>query len=91
MTFPVLVESHDEQFEAILMGTPHVRAVEQTRLEAIASLKTKIRQSLESGELCLLELEPTGLAGLAGKYEADPTLSDICEEAYLARKAACPP
>ena len=59
--------------------------------KSAASLKTKIRQSLESGELCLLELEPAGLAGLAGKYESDPTLADICEEAYLARKAACPP
>lgn len=90
MTFPILVESHEGQFVASLVGTSNVRVVEPTRSQAISSLKIKIRQSLESGELFLLELDSVGLSNLAGKYESDPTLRDICEEAYQIREEEAP-
>lgn len=85
MTFPILVESHEGHFVASLAGTPKVCAVEQTRSQAISSLKNKIHQSIESGELLFLELDTGGLSSLAGKYNSDPTLRDICEEAYQQR------
>jgi hypothetical protein len=34
-----------------------------------------------------LELAPTGVSGLAGKYRTDPTLREICTEAYRMRDA----
>ena len=85
MTFPVLVESHNGQFVASLVGTSNVRAVESTRSQAISSLKAKIHQSIESGELFFLELDTVGISSLAGKYESDPTLRDIYEDAYEKR------
>ncbi len=85
MTFPISVESHDGQFIASLVGTSNVRAVESTHSQAISSLKVKIHQSIESGELYLLELDTVGISNLAGKYEADPTLRDICDNAYKKR------
>ena len=85
MTFPVLVETYDGQFVASLVGTSKVRVVEPTRSQAISSLKTKIHQSIEAGELFFLELDTVGISKLAGKYESDPTLRDICDEAYKKR------
>jgi len=85
MTFPVLVESEDGRFVASLVGVPNLRAAEPTRSQAILSLKTKINQNAETGRLLFLELDAPGISTLAGKYRSDPTLRDICEEAYKKR------
>jgi hypothetical protein len=39
------------------------------------------------GELAFLDIPFPGIIGLAGKYADDPSLAEICEEAYKARDA----
>jgi hypothetical protein len=85
MTFPVVVLPTQGQFEAALVGAPDVRATAATRAEALAKLESAISKRLEQGELVLLEVRPRGLAGIFGKFRDDPTLREICEEAYKAR------
>ena len=41
--------------------------------------------SIESGELLFIDIGAAGLSDIAGKYESDPTLQDICNEAYRQR------
>ena len=85
MTFPVLVQPTQGQFEATLAGVPEVRATAATRTEALAALQTVIDQRLVQGALVALEIGRQGVSGLAGKYRDDPTLREICEEAYRQR------
>lgn len=85
MNVPILIESHEGQFAASLVGTSKVKAVEQSRSLAISSLRNKIHQSIKSGELLFLDIDATGLSNIVGKYESDPTLRDICNEAYKKR------
>jgi hypothetical protein len=85
MTFPVMIEASNGQFVAVLVGAPAIRAVGPTRDAALAALHTDLAQRLARGELVSLDLAPTGVSGLAGTYSTDPTLRDICTEAYRAR------
>jgi hypothetical protein len=87
MTFPVLVEPCDGQFAAVLVGAPSIRAVGTTRTEALAALQADLARRMARGELVSLELVPTGMSGLARKYPIDPTLREICNEAYRMRDA----
>jgi hypothetical protein len=87
MTFPVIVHPSNGLFEATLVGAPDVRATAPTREEALAALETVIATRLDHGELVALEVRRRGLAELFGKYRDDPTLRDICQEAYAARDA----
>jgi hypothetical protein len=87
MTFPVLVQPVDGQFAATLVGAPDVRATAATRAEALAALEAAIERRLIQGELVALEVGRRGVTGLAGKYRDDPTLRDICAEAYQQRDA----
>ena len=87
MAFPVLVETSDGQFSASLLGAPHVRVVAPTRAKAIAALQTEIAQRIACGEPLSLEVEEGGVSSLAGKFRTDPTLSEICEDAYKLRDA----
>jgi hypothetical protein len=85
MTFPVLIQPVNGQFAASLVGAPDVRATAATAVEAVAALKAAIEQRLVQGELMGLEVGPKGVSGLAGKYHDDPTLREICEDAYRQR------
>ena len=87
MTFPILVEARNGQFEASLAGAADVRAVEPTRAQAIEALRTIIEQRIANGELLPLEIETIGVSSLAGKYSDDPTLGTICDRIYQARDA----
>ena len=87
MTFPVVVHPVQGQFEAALVGAPDMRATASTRAEALAKLETTISKRLDEGELIMLEVRRRGLAGLFGKFRSDPTLREICEEAYQQRDA----
>jgi hypothetical protein len=87
MTFPVVVRPSNGQFEAPLVGAPNVSAMAATREEALAKLESAISKRLEQGELVMLEVRRRGLAGLFGKYGNDPTLREICQEAYSQRDA----
>lgn len=87
MTFSVTVHPSNGQYEAALVGAPDVNATAPTREEALAKLETAISKRLEQGELVQLEVRRHGLAGLFGKFRDDPTLREICEEAYRERDA----
>ena len=90
MTFPVIVHPAAGQFEAALVGAPDVCVTAATREEALAKLESAISMRLDQGELVMLEVRRRGLAGLAGlfgKFRDDPTLREICEEAYKERDA----
>ena len=87
MTFSVTVHPSNGQFEAALVGVPDVSVTAPTREEALAKLETAISKRLDQGELVQLEVRRRGLAGLFGKFRDDPTLREICEEAYRERDA----
>ena len=87
MTFPVLVESCEGQFTAHLVGAPAVQVVGPTRDEALAGLRTAIQERVRTGELTSLEIEPFGISDLARTCRDDPTLREICDEAYRLRDA----
>lgn len=87
MHFSVMVHTVHGQFEAALVGAPEVRATAPTRADALAALETVIEKRVQQGELVTLEIGRKGLAGLFGKYRDDPTLQDICDEAYKERDA----
>jgi hypothetical protein len=85
MSFSVLIEAYNGQFVASLVGAPNVRVLEPTRSQAIEALKAKITQRIQLGELLSLEVDAVGISSLAGKYENDPTLREICDSAYQMR------
>jgi hypothetical protein len=87
MTFPVQIEAYNGQFAASLVGAPNVRVVGSTRFQAIEALKAEIEHRIELGELTALEIDAVGVSGLAGRYSTDPTLHQICEDAYQKRNA----
>jgi hypothetical protein len=87
MTFPVLVLSGNGLFTAELVGAPDVRAKASTRADALAALEAVIEQRVAKGELISLEIGRRGVSRLAGKYRDDPTLREICEEAYQQRNS----
>lgn len=91
MTFPVVVHTAHGEFEASLVGAPDVYATGQTREEALAKLESAISRRLDEGELVMLEVRPRGLAGLFGRFQDDPTLREICAEAYRERDADVQP
>lgn len=87
MTCPIIVEPTDGQFEASVVGVAHVRATAPTREQAIVALREELDARVKRGELLFIDLSPIGLTSLAGKYADDPTLRDICEQAYRERDA----
>lgn len=87
MTFPVLVIAQNGHFTASLVGAPNLSAVDTTRSQALAALRVEIQQRIEQGDLVSLEIETIGVSELAGIFSDDPTLRDICDEAYQLRDA----
>ena len=91
MTFTVLLEGRNGHFIASLVGAPNLSVTEPTRAQAIAALKAEIQHRIELGELLELEIDLIGVSNIAGKYQNDPTLREICEEAYQRRDAETQP
>jgi hypothetical protein len=87
MTFPVCVEFCEGQFAAEVLGAPEIRVVGATRSDALAALQAEISTRVERGDLVSLDVRTTGVNSLAGKYAEDPTLREICDEAYQIRNA----
>ena len=87
MTLPLLVEAYDDQFTASLIRVPNVRVVGPTRSQAVDALKAVIEHRIAPGELLSLEIDAIGVSSLASKYNADPTLRTICDDAYQMRDA----
>ena len=87
MTFPVMIEANDDRFTATILGAPAIRAEAPTRDQAIALIKKTLSERVRQGELIFLDIDAGGLSGLAGRFASDPTLREICEEAYRLRDA----
>jgi hypothetical protein len=87
MTFPIAIESGNGHFTAVVLGSPDLRAEGPTRDQAVERLKVVLTERVRHGELSVLAVEEPGILSLAGKYAGDPTLREICAEAYRARDA----
>ena len=90
MTVPVCVEESNGVYTASVLGVPRVSAAGATRGEAVAAVAAQLRDRVTAGDVVLVDIaDPAlvGISGLAGKYKDDPTLREICEEAYRLRDA----
>lgn len=90
MSFSVLIEETEGEFEATVLGAPNLRVRGSTRSAAIASMEAELRERVRKGELVSIRLEPDrgwgrDIKSQAGKYKDDPTLDEIVREAYEAR------
>jgi len=56
-------------------------------MTGIAALEAAGEERVARGELLTLEIARRRVSALAGKYRDDPTLPEICEEAYRQRSA----
>ena len=90
MTVPVWVEQSNGTFTASVLGAPQVSANGATKELAVAAVAAQLHTRMTAGEVVLVDVENlgfVGISGLAGKYKDDPTLREICEEAYRLRDA----
>jgi hypothetical protein len=85
MTFAVKVESTDDRFTAVLLGAPDVQSTGTTADEAVDGLRKEIERRTNSGCLRTVDVPTAGLSTFAGRFRDDPTLREICEEAYRLR------
>ena len=90
MTVPVLVQQTNGQFCASLVGSPELHCVRESRAEAIAALQQELAQKVADDELVNLEIQPLGVSRLAGRFQDDPELREICEQIYRERDAQKP-
>jgi hypothetical protein len=75
---------------AKLLGAPSVRAIRRTREQAVAALRVAIDKRVAKGTLGVVDVQPIGVSDLFGRFKDDPTLREICEEAYRLRDADMP-
>jgi len=90
MTVPVWVEQQNGKFTASVLGSPQVKAEGATREQAVAAVTAQLRSCVKAGEVVLVDIDNpgfVGISGLAGIFKDDPTLREICEEAYRLRDA----
>jgi hypothetical protein len=90
MTFPILVTQSDGVFTASVLGSPAMSAAGATKEQAVAAVTARFRAAVAAGEVVLMDVPdpaPAGISSLAGLFKDDPTLREICEEAYRLRDA----
>jgi hypothetical protein len=87
MTFAILVQDSGDQFVASLAGVPEVSVIGSSREAAVTGLKEQLKQRVAEGQLLSIEVDRDDVWGLAGRFADDPTLRDICTEAYAHRDA----
>lgn len=87
MSLAILVEQSGTDYSASVPGIPQMRFVRRSRADAVVALEVEIRRRVQAGELLPIELTAGGVTNLAGMFRDDPTLSDICDEAYRLRDA----
>jgi hypothetical protein len=87
MTFAVLVTPERGQYTATLVGAPDVCVTGTSRDGVLTALSDQISQRVASGELTALEVRTSGIQSLLGRFADDPTLQEICDDAYLQRDA----
>lgn len=90
MTVTVLVEQTNGEFSASLVGSPDLLVVRPTRAEAISALQQELAVKVAAGELLDLDVQPAGISRLAGVFQDDSELPQICEDIYRQRDAERP-
>ncbi len=85
MTVPVWLEQQNGSFTATVPGAPGVRADGATREAVVESVREQLRAGAASGQLVMVDIDFVGVSGLVGTFKDDPTLLDICAEAYRLR------
>jgi hypothetical protein len=91
MNFPVSIESSAGRVTASLLGAPEVRTSAATREAAMKELQEVVSQRVNHGEFASLEIPSHSVTDLIGIFQDDPTLDEICEEAYRQRDAELNP
>jgi hypothetical protein len=86
MTIPVCVEQTNGKYSATVPSVPTVHADAPTQAQAIESVRSQLQSRVAAGQIVMVDLDFVGVSGLAGKYKDDPTLLDICAEAYRLRE-----
>lgn len=69
------------------MGDPSLCVAAPSREAAVEGLKGQLRERVAQGQLLSVDLDSESVWGLAGRFADDPTLRDLCAEAYAARDA----
>jgi hypothetical protein len=87
MNFPVSIESSGGRFTASLLGAPEVCASAATRDVAITELRKVVSERVTHGQIASLEIPPCSVTDFIGIFQDDPTLDEICQEAYRQRDA----
>ena len=85
MQVPVVIETLNGHCIASVVGAVDLRASASTRDEALRHLKAMIQDRASKGAFVMLEVAEPDIMDLFGKYKDDPTLQDICDEAYRLR------
>ncbi len=87
MTVPVWVEQQNGRFTATVLGAPQVKAEGATREQVVTAVTAQLRNAISHGQVVLVDPGFAGISGMAGMFRDDPTLREICEEAYRLRDA----
>jgi len=85
MQVPVVIETSNGRCLASVIGVADLQATAPTREEALQQLKRLLQTRVLRGDLVMLNVGEPDLMDIFGKYKDDPTLQDICEEAYRLR------
>jgi len=86
MVIPVRIETQNGTVTASVAGWSEMRVDAPTREAAMHGLRTLVAERIGTGELAVLDVG-TGVSDIAGIFRDDPTLREICEEAYRLRDA----
>ncbi len=87
MNVAIRVTPTNGHFTARVLGDPSLCATAATRDATVEALQQEIQIMFNRGELLSFEIATQGLMALFGKYRDDPTLEDICRQAYAERDA----
>jgi hypothetical protein len=82
---PVFIDSVNGHFVVRLATRPDLQAEAATREGALEALRDVVHGHFGTGNLAFKPIEPKGPQAWAGVFKDDPTLDDICREAYRQR------
>ena len=85
MNLTVMFERSNGTVSAAVPGIPFLRAEGPSEEAAAEALRAQLRSSLARRAIGFIDVDPVGLSGIAGTYRDDPSLQDICDEAYRLR------
>ncbi len=85
MPIPVSIEQLNGHFVATVLAMPSMRVEADTENEALAGIRNRIRDDVQTKKIVLVDVDFVGLSGMFGKYKSHEDLQEICDEAYRLR------